>query len=97
MCYVTTKQFASPGSIFLICFSGMPLTSSELEWHLYRHGYLEGNGYGGMIRYVKVYVDRTKGEDENGDVQEQNYRMYPFHEGTGIVLKVWGTLRGMKR
>lgn len=36
-----------------VCFSGMSLISSDFEWHFCKHGSLEGNGYGGTIRYVK--------------------------------------------
>lgn len=44
-----------------------------------------------------MYIDRTKEEDENGDLQGQNYRTCPLYKGTGNCAEVWGTLRGMKR
>lgn len=34
-----------------------------------------------------MYVDRTKGEDKNGDLQGQNYRTYHYMKELGIVLK----------
>lgn len=34
-----------------------------------------------------MYVDRTKGEDKNGDLQGQNYRTYHSVKELGTVLK----------
>lgn len=63
-----------------VCFSEMPLTFSGLEWHFYRHVCLEGDGYD---QVCQVYADRAKGKDENGNIQGQNYRMYPLQKRSG--------------